>query len=290
MFTQQVRQRRSWSVWIFTLTTAIGIVSVYVGAAGQAPLKAWDTFSADLTIRQQWVKPSGKTPRAAPALTYRVERTRARGGWRTRMTLREGVKPQVAVLTGLKTLENPFEVTRMEFDGDDSPVRMYNRRGQLVPGPTDNDRRRFALPASARDPRWPLSNGSGRPTPSARLRDWAEDVVLAPMGRADRRRAFESQFGRAQGRVRGLDRYVVTDQNLVRELLVSPQDDVVVEVNTVERGELRARAQMSYLTYPGVGLVRRQVRFEQVLGDSSEERSMTDLEIANVAFTVGGRP
>ena len=54
---------------------------------GVAPAPAWDTFSADVTIRRRMVRKDGTPGPEAPEMRYRWVRTLGESGWKTTMTV-----------------------------------------------------------------------------------------------------------------------------------------------------------------------------------------------------------
>ena len=61
----------------------------------------------------------------------------------------------------------------------------------------------------------------------------------------DRRLALQRRFGKAVGRLRGLDRYLESAPDHTTEVLADPDWTVPVEINVVRGGQLQSRARFS---------------------------------------------
>ncbi len=259
------------------------------GPAQAPPL--WDTFRADLTIRQTTVVAAGEPAGpAAPALTVRMERRQAGARWRTTMTLAQIERPQIRGLATSAAVINPFEVARMEYDEDGTPPRMYDRQGRLVRLPGAADRLRLHTPAAlaaGMPVLEPLSVPGGPPLPLTG-HAWI-DEVMAPLEKRQIRRAnIERQLGRPSGQVRGLDRFVAWLGEDTHEVLVDPQTAVPVEVNTSRQGNLVARTTMTLVRDAAGRLRSRSMRTERSLPGDGNERRVTDVELANIQLTKEG--
>jgi hypothetical protein len=247
-------------------------------------------FRADVALRQGRVRIDGRpVGPPAPAISFRIERARRPTGWRTTMTLRGFDQPLVESATGTVELDNPFLITRVEYDEANGEPRFYNSRGVRVPQPTAADRVLFDLPSSRSERTVGVPSSLGeRPRQSAVAPDdWAAQIVATPGARADRQSSFERQLGRPQGRVAGLDRYLATNGDTTREVLVNPEAVVPVEVNTVSRGQLVARTTFGYDQHPNGAWVRKLLRSERVVPNASGLRSVLDVAVTNVVFERG---
>jgi hypothetical protein len=210
-------------------------------------------------------------------------------GWRTTMTLQGFERPLVQSASGTVELDNPFLITRVEYDEANGEPRFYNGRGIRVPQPTAADRLLFNLPSNRSehtvgmpsDRRERLQQSAAAPD------DWAAQIVVTPGARADRQSSFERQLGRPQGRVAGLDRYLATNGDTLTEVLVNPEAVVPIEVNTVWRGQLVARTTFAYDRHPNGAWVRKLLRNERVVPNASGLRSVLDVAVTNVVFEPG---
>jgi hypothetical protein len=266
-----------------------------VGARSQtpAPVSAtpWTAFRADLSIRQSVLAVTGQPHGpAAPAATLRVERRLDRGRWRTTITLTNMERPQVRGLAGTAALVNPFEVVRMEYDEDGTAPRLYDRQGRLVRLPGEADRRRLHTPPALAAGLPVLESLEGRVgvAPLGLTRHgWVAEVMAARELRLSRRAMLERQFGAASGQVRGLDRFVGWLGADSVEVLVDP-DALPVEITTSRNGEVRTRTTIGYTRDAAGTLIRRTVRAERDRGDGSGERTITEIDLANIQATAGG--
>lgn len=257
---------------------------------GAAPV--WDTFRADLSVRQTTVPAEGEPDGpVAPALTVRIERRLAGSGWRTTLTLHRIERPQIRGLATGPAVINPFEVVRMEYDEDGTPPRMYDRQGRLVRLPREADRRRLHTPATLAAGLPVLESLAGRvgPPPAALTGHSWIDEVLVPLETRDARRArIERQLGRPTGQVRGLDRFTTWVGAETHEVLVDPQTAVPVEVNTMRGGQLVARTTLAHIRDAAGVLVRRTMRIERALARAPADRSVTEIELANIQLSAEG--
>ncbi len=252
----------------------------------------WDTFRADLSVRQTAVPADGEPAGpAAPALTVRIERRAIGSRWRTSLSLHSIERPQIRGLATGPAVINPFEVVRMEYDEDGTSPRMYDRRGRLVRLPREADRRRLHTPAALAAGLPVLESLAGRvgPPPAALTGHGWIDEVLAPLEQRDVRRArIERQLGRPTGQVRGLDRFTAWVGEETHEVLVDPQTAVPVEVNTMRAGQLVARTTLAHLRDAAGVLVRRTMRRERTRAGPSSDRSVTEIELANIQLSAEG--
>ena len=95
-----------------------------------------------------------------------------------------------------------------------------------------------------------------------------------------RRLALQRRFGKAVGRLRGLDRYLESTPDRTTEVLADPDWAVPVEINVVRGGQLQSRARFSYDAGPGSSLVRRNSHVEQVI--SKDVRAVVDVDLSSV--------
>jgi hypothetical protein len=259
---------------------------------GAPPDASWDAFAGDLTIRHQRIaasgQPAGMSP---PAMVLRFDRRRVGGAWRTTLEVISTAPAWVQSPAGPAALENPFALARLEFEDDDGPPRMYDRRGQLIRGPGPADIRALGVPADLRtrdwDPEDLIAGSPGRPV-LAGSRGPAAGLVSLVSERASRRRELERRHGKPVGQVRGLDRFLSQAADSVHELLVDPETALPVEINVAEHGALVRHATLEYEPVAGAALLRRRIRNEEVAGDADGVRLVTDIELSNVRFTERG--
>ena len=259
-------------------------------AAAPAFESTIDSLAADLTIRQWRVTNDGTPAGMGPtAMSIRFETGRHGAGWRTALTATGMDKPVVHSLNGPQVLDNPFLVSRLEFDDEGGAPRMYGVRGQLIAGPTDADRRALGLPPSLRNKTWDTSVLLGRiGGPGGRADRPVAAGLISGLADQQRRRAdLERRFGSPAGRVRGFDRFVHREGAKIHELLVSAGTSLPVEVIVTVDGQLESRIQYHYESHGSDAVVRRHLRAEQASAGSAGERAVTDVTVSNV--TVGYR-
>jgi hypothetical protein len=295
--------RRTIAAWAAVLVTALGFSIAYLGArplpdltpdqSSQEPDDSpeFEGFSADVSIRQAHVAADGSLIRTPPKVQFRIERSLKGSEWNTVVTLQGFDHPLVRWNTGLKHLENPFLISRMEYDEDGAEPRFYNRRGDEVRGPNKSDRR--LLDVQAPPPAHVLDwDGIARRVPkgpaSKTANDWIENVVATPANRAKRQEALERRLGTPQGQHGGSDRYVSMEGDETHEILVHPEAVVPFEMTVARGGTPVRRTRFEYDMRPGGVLVRRLLRTEQVLADAGGLRALTDIEVTNVEVTARG--
>ncbi len=271
-------------------------VPVPVGETDETPgsgagTRAGRSFSGEITIRQQRINRDGaQIGTVAPQVHLRFDRRDQNGHWQVSLELQQPDRPVVRAPNGLVALDNPFVVTRMEFTDRDDEPRMYGPGGRRVRFPSTRARQRLALPAGLQDHTWDAEALAGRvPGFSADepRQPFAAHLLAPAADRAGRRARLERRFGRAVGRVGDLDRFVATSGDSTDEVLVAPDSALPVEVNTVRRGRLVARAEFAYDQAAG-GFLRRRMRAERLIDQDAGVRAVTDVELDHVVFHDGG--
>jgi len=252
----------------------------------------WDRFRADITLKRTHVDAAGqKKGDFSPDITYRWERTKNGGGWKTRITLVGRSQPLVHSQNGTRPLPVPVAVSRIEDDEDGMPMRFYGSDGKELRVPSIEELQRLVpdvvprrLPAHSPAALQPAPT----PRPGVTGRDWA-DAILAPAAKRDvRRQALQQEFGASVDQVRKLDRYVGVAGQARRELLVDPKSAVPVEVNVAVDGVLVSHTTFEYEPQADGSLLRRRTRIEQRLSSESEDRLLSEIELTNVRFERGG--
>jgi hypothetical protein len=259
------------------------------GSASAGP----QAMRADLHIRQQQVNASGRAIGvASPGVTLHVDRRQVSGRWHVTIALTDIDRPRVRTDKGLTPLDNPFVVTRLEYDeGSGGEPAFYDASGHRVTVATDAQRRQLGLSSSQRKTNWDASVLAGRvgrvaaPT-QALMSGLVADTSTSERDR--RRQRLEQRYGRSVGRVRGLDRFVVSLPDETEEALVAPDTALPMEINATRQGALIAHLQLTY-DRTSNGFVRRLVRSEQAVGDAAGSRAVTEIELANLDMTGGAR-
>ena len=274
----------------------LGAVPAVPRQAGTSSAPAFEetigTLAADLTIRQGRVtadgKPTGIDP---PGYTLRLQRERNGTTWRTALSLHRLDAAAVQSLTGPQALDNPFVISRLEYDDDGTPPRMYDARGRLMAGPSENDRRRLGVPQDKRDPNWDPSAILGRiggPPRGSDKRSFSAGLLVSLAERTKRRADLEQRFGPRAGQVRGLDQFIRRDGAQMHELLVAADSLLPIEMNVTEGGQLVSRARFEYEPRDADILIRRRSRAETIIRGSGGERSITDLVVSNLVIAPRG--
>jgi len=266
------------------------------GGAGQGGSQAFEEtiekVSADVTIRQWRMTTDDTGGIDPPGLSVRFEAERRGSGWRTSLSATGLDKPSAQLLTGPQALDNPFVVSRLEYDDDGTAPRMYNARGQLMAGPGEKERRALGLPEELRDKTWDPAAILGRVGGAGRGPD-RSGVAGLVVGAADgqkRRADLERRFGPKADKVNGRDRFILRQGAAVHEVLVTPDTSLPVEVSSTEGGQLTSHVLFEYESNGGDAIVRRHTRGERSVPNSGGQRMVTDLTIANLTLVRrGGR-
>lgn len=209
-------------------------------------------FSADVVIDEHVVDEQGTVVETRPQTKYRMTVRRGARGLRT-----EIVYPQ-ARLFPKGPLVDPRSGYRIEVGSDLSQGRVYDASGALVFGPADD--------AAAADPGGPTSTG----------------LVLADRDVKARKRDLVRKFGQAVERVRGRDRYLASEGDLLTETLVEPTTNLPVEVNVARDGALAERTAISYGRMPGGRWYVARTRSEVALPGDSGRRFVSTRTHTNV--------
>jgi len=201
-----------------------------------------------------------------------------------------GPRPDIVAPTGAMQSIPPV-VTRIEDDGDGSEPRFYDAQGRLLRLPTRNDRQKMGASESvfaSTDALASSSAGAARgQAASGRGTDWVEALMPSLEGKSERRAALQKRFGKAVGKVRGLDQYLQTVDDQTTEVLADDEWGVPVEINTVRAGVLESHATFEYEAGPKGSLVRRHAHVEHALADRPERkeaRMVLDVELSNVTL------
>jgi hypothetical protein len=252
------------------------------------------TLRADLVIRQKQVRTDGQLSRtASPAIALRVDRQLAQGRWRTSFTFQSVEAPIVTSGNALVALDNPFMVARLEYDDESGEARAYDKSGRRMPLPTDQDRRAFGVTAAQRGPGWDPALFKPAASPE-RTRVMAAATAMGgfyvqAQQREGRLLDLERSFGKAVGRVRGLDRFVRTERGVMSEVLISSSTALPAEINIARGGSLTSHAELRYSAAGSAGYVRESLRHERAAGPSApSDLLVTDVVLTNIEVATGG--
>lgn len=212
-------------------------------------------FSADVVVTRAVVDERGTLVRELPSSRYRL--TRFAGG-RLRMTM----LPPVGLPPGREGMADPFAGMTVETAAGGGAIDVRDKQG-----------RPLSLGASE-------SAGWAAPTDSL-------DALLPPVtAQAIRKADLEQRFGRARGRVRGLDRYLGRSGSRVEELLVHPESALPAEMNVVDGETLVERHRFDYQR-SGSSWLRRRTASETAMPGTPKQRLLSVSTLDDIR-TAGG--
>jgi hypothetical protein len=273
---------------------------------GAPPPAAWDTFSADLTIRRQLLRRDGTVSLQGPEIRYRWSRTLTDRGWKTAMTLVGASPDTIQTAKGPQAVSRKIPISRIEIGDPHTPTRVFDADGRMAfllpsqarPPKTDaaaTDSRRGGPPpttmaeALAAAVALPASSGASEPLPSAsRSREWIEQIMPTRGASAARRSALVRSMGSPHSLERGLERFIGNADDETTEILSDPAWGLPVEINVVRAGALVSHTTFGYAEDPGAGMIRRRMRSEHLLSPESGDRSVVDMELSNIRLDRGG--
>lgn len=264
----------------------------------------WDYYNADVTIiREAGYNGAGMyTPESQSA--YNIEQRLQLGTWNMR------VQAAAHDPTGDGTMA-PGEVdaSRVETDDNVAYLRLFDRNGSALtttpppmqsyvgnplppygdtvpafpsPPPGGTPQRTGSSPAggpllsrvgSVASTSQPAANGVGAAR-GRRGRDWLDEIVVTPRGRARLLARLTTGFGPRVGRLGRLDRYVRRRGAHVVEHLLDPEIGAVVEENIAEGGRLLLHVTRQYDRLDANRHVLRAVRFELATGAGDEHQAI----------------
>ena len=266
-----------------TPTSAQLGVAQPIAAGSRGPDQVWNTFTADVTIRRGVVL-ANQPAAERPAAVYHWQRVKSGAKWKTTMVVAAGPRPAVRAPNG-SSMSLPPDISRIEDDGDGGGLRVYTRSGLLLRPPTRDDRRKMHQDEKVfADTDALVSGASKAPATPFRIADigsgWIDTVLPSP-ARTDARKAqILRRFGKIQGQIRGLDRYLDAAADRSTEILVDAKWAVPVELNVTRAGQLQSRTTFAYGAGPQGSLLRRAVHVERVLAEG--QRTSMDVELAGV--------
>jgi hypothetical protein len=262
--------------------------------AAPGPQDWWNKFTADVAIRRglsDAARPAASTD--APPVKYRLVRALSGAYWKTTMVVMGGTRPDVVTPTG-ESLTIPPAVARIEDDGDGTEPRLYDLQGQLLRPPTKNDRQKMGAADSVFAPTDALTQShtgfAKGQRPADHGRGWIEALMPSLDKKSARRTALQKRFGKAVGKVRGLDRYLQSGSDQTLEVLADEDSGVPVEINALRGGVLQSHTTFVYEPGPQRTLVRRRAHVEHAILDRPElkdARLVLDVELSNVTLEDG---
>ncbi|MBP7775848.1 MAG: hypothetical protein KA371_01825 [Acidobacteria bacterium] len=118
----------------------------------------------------------------------------------------------------------------------------------------------------------------------------ASESFLAEASRTDeRRQALERAYGRPQGRLRGLLRYVARRRAAVEEVLVSAETLLPAELSVVKDGVLTEHHAFSYVAVPGKGWVRHHSSAQTLVAGQRPQRLLSVTALDDIRTSGGAR-
>jgi hypothetical protein len=247
----------------------------------------WNTFEADVSIRQSRITAEGKPAQISPGpSTLHFERTRTVKGWKTTITVTS--KGPLIGQSGKADLYygSPDVGLRIEDAGDGTPLRLFERGGKELP---------HAVPEALRGrlPSLDRLSSVAPPQPATAARgfsgdQWIEGISASRLQTGDRTASLSARYGKPVGRVNGFDRYLAASEAKTVEVLVERSSAMLVEMSVSEGGKLLARTTFNYLPYGPDRFVRDSIKIEQALAEKSAQRLMTEVRFSNVHFVRRG--
>ncbi len=244
--------RLAW-VCIVALGPAIEAAAQTAEKAGQAEM------SVDVSITHAVLDDQGNPvlPGGKPTV-FTLARAQREAGWQTTVTYRR----QTGAPT--RASAHPLDGARVEFDEASRTTRVYDSTGELNPFLSNDST--GGLPAT---------NNPG---------DWLEGLVAGADGRAARSRGLQQKYGKAVGRVRGLDRFLSTRDDTLEEVLEVSISAFTIEIYTLRDGVLEHHMVFEYDRRPDGAWVRRRMRTEQLVPGASGHRSRMTVEFTNLSM------
>jgi hypothetical protein len=254
----------------------------------------WDTFRARIAVRRQVVAADGAPVGLAATTTeYTWERTKTASGWKTTMTMVGASRVRVQSRIGPVTLPDAPTVVKTEDPGDGSAPRFWDVNGAEIKMPSAAKQARVmgqdATGLGASMAEGVLAGAHGvRTVPPGGATDWIDAFIMPDAKRPQRLSAFDLQFGRRRGVVRGLSRHLRQQGDGEREVLVDEEVGVPVEANLVAaNGELVAHSTFVYERAASGAVLRRGLRTERMSG-SDGTRIVTEVSFSDITVEQRG--
>lgn len=278
---------------VIVSTLAAGRIGRATARAGvpdlqRVPDAADQAVSAEVTIRRRDLLPAGAAvPASVSAMSLRFDRARGRGGWTTSLTL-TGLEGADAPSRTGHVLENPFLVTRVEFDEGANAIRLFNRRGERVREPSGHERELFG----ARGGPDPFAGwvGGGRPSEAVAALGgdlWSADLT-APSLVERRRRALEASFGPPVERRQNVNRHAGRQGDQATEVLVDAASALPLEVRANRAGALVSRTTFAHEWNERGLLTRRRLHDERPVPGVNGRLAVLDIDVVRVSPAPGG--
>jgi hypothetical protein len=227
----------------------------------------WDTFSMDIVLQQSLIGKDGTIPGTlGHTIKYHWKRRYTSTGWRS-----------VTLIDRPEGARRGSSISRIENDEDGSPIRLYDKAGELIRLPSNPLSTSGLVPHPT-----PIPDAGTRGAANGG-RSWVENFVLSADTRARRSEAIVREYGKSLGRLGALDRFVVTDAQSTREILVDPQWAAIVEENVIQGGSLVSHLAFSYQP-TNTSLIKISSRTETLVSRERELRSVRATQYTNLRF------
>lgn len=239
------------------MAAAMFMTTVQGAAAQTAEPRDGAEFSADVVVTRAVVDDRGTLVRELPSSRYRL--TRFAGG-RLKMTM----LPPVGLAAGREGLADPYGGMTVEAAPGSGALDVRDKQGRPMSLASD-ERSAWAAPADSLQ------------------------ALLPPVtALATRKADLERRFGRARGRVRGLDRYLGRSGSKVEELLVHPESALPAEMNVVDGETLVERHRFDYQRSGGAWL-RRRTASETAMPGTPKQRLLSVSTLDDIRSAGGAR-
>jgi len=224
-----------------------------------------------------------------PPLTYHIDRrlNTASGFWKTVTTFgsrRAGIVSMTAHFA-----PELLELGRTEDEGDGTPLRIYNRAGELIkssqPKPeVPTPKLRQSSPFGAALARAAVLQAAAvhRPVPVPFDRTWVENFVLAPDGVLARQARLRQRYGVPSRTDRGTDVYTVAHDSNFTTLEVDPVTAGPLGIVVAMGSVVVSRTTISYARAADGTLTRAHIRTESSQPGVSGGNRVTEMDITNI--------
>ena len=247
---------RSMTKWCAAAALAAGVAAPG-GAAGQGTAAPPDgaEFSADVTVQHSIIDARGTVVRSLAGSRYRLLKF---AGGRLRLEMLPVVTSPAA-----GALSDAYAGMTVESDPGTGAIEVRDRRGKVI---SFGDRAGAAMAPAG------------------------DFLLLArASAHAQRRADLGRALGAPAGRVRGLLRHVVRQGSSIREVLVTPDTALPVEVNVVTDGALTEHHEYQYAALPEGAMVRRRTFSQSELPGRDGQRLVTVSTLRDIRVAGGAR-
>jgi hypothetical protein len=264
----------------------------HVDAALIADPNSWNTFSADITTLVRRYDAQGTAQSSLPPMVYHIDRRldATTGFWKTITTFqsrRAGITSNTAHFA-----PELIEIGRTEDDGNGTPLRVFNRAGELFTPPKVKP----VSPTSSISLQPPVGlalartlaahhTTASRPAvPEPFERKWVDAFVLRPDGAAARLAAVQRRYGEPTRTNRGTNVYTLAQDSISSALEVDPATGGPLSIVVSARGVVVSRTTITYAHSADGAAIRSHVHTESIQAGESGGRHTIDTDITNIQF------